>query len=390
MAEQRGSAQRRAALTGHVLTQLDTGALVPGDPLPSLRSLSAAFGLSAPTILNELGALIASGRLVSVPRVGIFVGRTRTETSPTFLFVRPKSRTALEQQHGAAICAGFEERIAELGGSTIPLTCAELEQMSDRATLMVHCAGTAIWRAEADEITHLLPGLAGLPQVHIGRPASEEVDTVRFDDIGGGRLAVEHLLGHGHTSIAYLGLHVAPPHGPDPGHQYSADREVGWRRAMDQANLVTTGLEFTLARPVVDHRTAREAARLAAQDMVGHRHRFTAVVGADDHAVLGLVDAWVEHGVPHAEWPALVGFEGTLGAEHLVSTSILPQWHELGVHAAQLLWDRHHRTLTGAGVERMAGMKLLARMTSAQAWPTQVPIIVEDLWQTRSGAPLSR
>ncbi len=392
MVEQRSSAQRRAALTRHVLAQLDSGELAPDDPLPPLRRLSEEFGLSAPTILNELGPLIASGRLVSVPRVGIFAGRVRSGAAPCFLFLHPTNRTALEQQHAAAIRAGFEERIAELGGSTIPLTFAELGQLSEVATLTAHCAGIATWRADTDDAAGVLTTTSGPPQVRIGRrpDADDDCDVVRFDDLGGGRLAVEHLLAHGHTSIAYLGLHVAPPDGPDPAHRYSADRGEGWRLAMEQAHLDTTGLGFTLDQPVVHHPTARDAAREAAQAMVRHRDRFTAVIGADDHAILGLVDAYAEHAVPHAEWPALVGFEGTLDAEHLVSNSILPQWHELGVHAAQLLWDRHHQRLTGPGVDHVVGMKLLARMTSEHAWPTHVPAPLEGLLLTRNEITLPR
>lgn len=386
MADHRTSAERRTALTTHVRSLLDSGELSPGEPLPPLRKLSERFGLSAPTILKELGPLIVAGRLVSVPRVGIFVGRERVSGDSRFLFLHPPLRTPLERQHASAIRIGFEATIADLGGSSVPLTFDDRDQLDDLPALATYFSGVAAWTA-ARTISHLGLGDLELPRVLIGahrEDSRETYDAVHFDDIGGGRLAVEHLLAHGHTAIAYLGLHAGEPLGPDPAHGYSLNRRDGWRMALVQARLDPNGLDFELERPVSHYPTARDAARVAAGAMISQRDRFTAVVGADDHAILGIVDAYAEHRVPYAEWPALVGFEGTFEAEGFVSNSILPQWHQLGQHAAQLLWDRHHGILTGPAVDRYAGMKVMARMTSAHAWPTTVPANLGNILLTDS------
>jgi LacI family transcriptional regulator len=58
---------------------------------------------------------------------------------------------------------------------------------------------------------YLLPEIgAGTPIVFLDRPPrGVEADTVLLDNLGGARAAVEHLLGHGHERIAFVG--DAPP-----------------------------------------------------------------------------------------------------------------------------------------------------------------------------------
>jgi LacI family transcriptional regulator len=78
---------------------------------------------------------------------------------------------------------------------------------------------------------YLLPEIgAGTPLVFLDRPPRGiEADTVLFDNVGGARQAIEHLLRQGHTRIAFVG---------DPPSMYTAaERLAGYRAALRDAGV---------------------------------------------------------------------------------------------------------------------------------------------------------
>jgi len=78
---------------------------------------------------------------------------------------------------------------------------------------------------------YLLPEIgAGTPVVFLDRPPRGiEADTVLFDNVGGARQAIEHLLRHGHARIAFVG---------DPPSMYTAaERLEGYRAALRDAGV---------------------------------------------------------------------------------------------------------------------------------------------------------
>jgi LacI family transcriptional regulator len=78
---------------------------------------------------------------------------------------------------------------------------------------------------------YLLPEIgAGTPVVFLDRPPRGiEADTVLFDNVGGARQAIEHLLRQGHTRIAFVG---------DPPRLYTAsERLEGYRAALRDAGV---------------------------------------------------------------------------------------------------------------------------------------------------------
>ncbi|MER8187158.1 LacI family DNA-binding transcriptional regulator [Kitasatospora sp. NPDC094015] len=70
------------------------------------------------------------------------------------------------------------------------------------------------------------------------RPDDPANAAVVTDDVGGARLAVRHLLDHGHRSVACLGRTASTLAPGDP----VVDRVEGWSQAMAQASLATGGL----------------------------------------------------------------------------------------------------------------------------------------------------
>jgi LacI family transcriptional regulator len=78
---------------------------------------------------------------------------------------------------------------------------------------------------------YLLPELAAeVPIVFLDRPAGGvEADTVLLDNVGGARAAVDHLIGRGHTRIAFVG--------DAPDLYTSAERLAGYRGALADAGV---------------------------------------------------------------------------------------------------------------------------------------------------------
>ncbi|MFE7765600.1 LacI family DNA-binding transcriptional regulator [Streptomyces sp. NPDC057438] len=72
------------------------------------------------------------------------------------------------------------------------------------------------------------------------RPEAIDDVAVVTDDIGGAKLAVEHLLSHGYAYVACLGGIAETPLVGDP----VSDHVEGWRRAMDEAGIPTEGRLF--------------------------------------------------------------------------------------------------------------------------------------------------
>src|SRR5262249_17390506 len=72
------------------------------------------------------------------------------------------------------------------------------------------------------------------------RPEAIDDVGVVTDDVGGARLAVRHLVEHGHPYVACIGGTESPPTTGDP----VTDHVEGWRRAMREAGLDTEGRLF--------------------------------------------------------------------------------------------------------------------------------------------------
>lgn len=94
----------------------------------------------------------------------------------------------------------------------------------------------------------------GLPVVLVDRPAEvDRYDTVRVDDRGVARTAVEHLLAHGHRRIAFVGA--------DDAFATSRDRRLGYRDAL-AAHGITADPALCCAGPDTDAEAVPQLDRL--------------------------------------------------------------------------------------------------------------------------------
>jgi LacI family transcriptional regulator len=133
-----------------------------------------------------------------------------------------------------------------------------------------------------------------VPVVLIGKHPG--ISCVAPDDQGGGRLAVERLLDHGHRRILHLTL--------AEDRQWVQDRIQGFRAALDQAGV-----------PAADGAIARgEGSVLGGYRLMraawNQGQRPTAVFAATDEMAIGALGALADLGVPVPAAVSVVGFDG--------------------------------------------------------------------------------
>jgi LacI family transcriptional regulator len=168
---------------------------------------------------------------------------------------------------------------------------------------------------------------AGTALVFVDRPASHlDADSVLSDNRGGARQAVQHLLAHGHTRIAFLGdlLSIST----------AEERLSGYIQGLEGAGI---GVDDALIRTGLRH---PDAAAEAARDLLALADPPTALFTGQNLLTIGGVRALRAAGMERQI--ALIGFDDVSLADMVdPAISVVAQNpHGLGRTAAQLLFRR--------------------------------------------------
>jgi len=192
--------------------------------------------------------------------------------------------------------------------------------------------------------------------------------SVRIDDGETARIAMRHLLGLGHESIAYIGgsltdqLDFAAP----------LDRLLGYRAAMLDA-----GIPVRPEWEVVGDFTVR-GGRAAMRRLLAGDSVPTAVFAASDEMAIGAVHAARQQGLRVPEDVSVIGIDDHEMAEFFDLTTVAQPVHEQGRLAAQLLLDALAGPADGLPLVPPAltvPTRLVARATTAPpATPARGPI----------------
>jgi LacI family transcriptional regulator len=118
------------------------------------------------------------------------------------------------------------------------------------------------------------------------------------DDLGGARLAVEHLLSHGHEYVACMGGIAETPLVGDP----VSDHVEGWRRAMEEAGISTEGRLFEAPYNRYDAYTV-------ALDLLAGPDRPPAIFCSTDDQAIGVLRAARELRIEVPGELAVAGFD---------------------------------------------------------------------------------
>lgn len=175
-----------------------------------------------------------------------------------------------------------------------------------------------------DEVERLRA--AQLPCVLVDAPHSAFASIV-IDDVRGGELATEHLIGLGHRHIAFIGDK------PVDGFRFtsSRDRTRGYERALEQ-----NGIE--LRREYVREGThSHQVARGIAIDLLRLPRRPSAIFAASDVQALGVLEAARILGVRVPEELSVIGFDDVEVATYVGLTTVRQPLFESGRRGAELL-----------------------------------------------------
>jgi len=188
---------------------------------------------------------------------------------------------------------------------------------------------------------------AGIPTVLVDA-RHPRLPHVIVDDVRGGQMATETLVGLGHQRIAFLGDRY-----PNPFHFTSSyHRYLGYTQALDQAR-IPQRQDY-----VVTGEHSRGIARTLAHELLALPEPPTAIFAASDTQAIGALAAAQERSVRVPEDLSVIGYDDLEIATYLGLTTV-------------------HQPLFESGTEGIA--LLFAHMEDPDASPTQVvlPLRVE-------------
>jgi LacI family transcriptional regulator len=192
---------------------------------------------------------------------------------------------------------------------------------------------------------------AGVPIVLLDRD-HPTLPCITIDDVEGGRMAAEHLLSLGHRRIAFLGDEEANPFGFDS----SAHRREGFEAAMAAAGAPVVP-EWTVRRP-----HGRDAARVAAAELLAQSKRPTAVFASSDVQAIGVLEAAQAAALPVPEQLSVIGFDNVEAAGYTGLTTVAQPLEEIGSLGADLLL----RAVSGEEIfSRRMPLEIVARGSTA-------------------------
>ncbi|NUM48241.1 MAG: LacI family DNA-binding transcriptional regulator [Anaerolineales bacterium] len=153
-----------------------------------------------------------------------------------------------------------------------------------------------------------------------------DLSHVIVDDVEGGYIATQYLIGLGHRKIAYLSDFLDTPFHPSMKHRYE-----GYRKALAEAQI-----EF---RPEYHLCTAhgRDTAREVTRGLLTQADPPTAIFAASDTQAVGAMDASFSLGIHIPNELSVVGYDDIRDAEYVRLTTIKQPLYESGAIGAQML-----------------------------------------------------
>jgi DNA-binding LacI/PurR family transcriptional regulator len=285
-------------------------------------------------------------------------------------------------EFGAQAIRGINDELSRCGyqmllssGSTSP----EQERIAVSMLLERSVDGLIV----ADVLHHVVEALpaelenARLPVVFVNRRsrAATSASFVGPDDVFGGYLATEHLIGHGHRRIAHLA-------GPSQW-QASWDRLDGFRRALDDYGLT---LDQEL---LVWGDWTIESGYCATMTLLDRPEPPTAIFVANDVMAAGAIDAAVERGLKLPDDLALVGFDAREMSRYLRPglTTVTRPTADIGRTAATLLVEQVMKLRAGPATVSVRG-RLVYRDSCGSHSIDAEPVGADDPFLCRA-VPLS-
>jgi LacI family transcriptional regulator len=200
--------------------------------------------------------------------------------------------------HYVRLISAMQDRARELGYSLLAFSTSR--DIGEETRILQMCAQLPfagilfLYRPENDMLLQQLSWKK--PMVHVyDRNTSLDVDLLELDSYKTGDLIASHLLSLGHRNIAYISTNLESK-------QIARIRRVeGMRQAFRSHNLDPDGCirvctPATEALPVSKPLTEYETGYLIARKLVSRGEPVSAIVGMNDMAAFGIMDAILELG----------------------------------------------------------------------------------------------
>ncbi len=199
---------------------------------------------------------------------------------------------------------------------------------------------------------------AGTPLVliDVNDPTLDVYSRVIVDDVEGGRLATEHLVGLGHRRIGYISDSFADRH----YFTSSKHRFEGYRLALEKADIPVRE-EYCRHGP-----HGRYDARLLATELLQLKDPPTAIFAASDTQAIGVLEAAREANLRVPEDLSVIGYDDIEIAEHLGLTTVRQLLFESGEQGVKLLLESIQNPTEEARTIIMP-TELIVRNTTARA-----------------------
>jgi len=379
----------------HLRLAVQTGRYRPGDRLPAEVTLAQQLGVARGTIRHALADLVADGLIATVPGQGSFV--CAPEAAEARLAPGPAATSPRQERVAAVTGAAPAGLIGLILPSVVRARNPELIDGAEEVCRQAHCSlvlGSSgdDRQLEAEQLERMLTqGASGLivytvdgpleapalrrlvergspPLVLIDRYLPDlAVDTVCMDNVGGGFLAVQHLIERGYRRIGYIGT-------DNTGTSSIVERMAGYRWALDQyglpydPGLVCTTVRRLLGWPPREPDKEQHNQRVLRAYLGGDpAARPQAVFVCNDYVAFQVVQVADGLGLRIPDDLALVAFDNVVYRDYFgVPLSTIDQRrHEIGATAARLLLERIAGQRTRS--ERIViATQLIVRQSSGQ------------------------
>lgn len=328
---------RYERLANHFREQVASGALKPGDQLPSFAQMQAEHGVGQAILERVYTILESENLIIRRPKQGIFVAEPRKRDTLNVVGVflgTPHSR----HPYYSLLLDGIHE-VAHREGVEI---------------LLLHeNSSVGLEKMDGVILTDPLPRIPQIiPRVSIVRPFPG-TPCIQVDEYGGTKLATQHLLSLGHTQIAYL--HPINDFYSDPLEPSIAKLRIGgYKDALKEAGLKA---RRRWMRPIREPWEAWEwetnnftivgyNAMKRWLDEDWEQGGCTAILGHNDDFAIGMMRAFRERGIRVPEDVSVVGFDGTPVCEQVTPmlTTVSVPLRELGMRGLEFLLRRIDQT----------------------------------------------
>ncbi|MBN1270142.1 MAG: GntR family transcriptional regulator, partial [Kiritimatiellae bacterium] len=343
---------------------IQSGALEPGDMLPSMDALAEMYDINKATVRQAILDLTAAGLVYAVPAKGTFVSEPRgaepagPARSLTVGWVSAVADGGNTGRYHTELIDAVRTAVQEAGGHLILLTAGG--HTPDAFCRMVGDArldgAVIVGPAREDPLRQILG--SGLPAVVLDDPyRGIKTDSILVDNEGGGYLAVEHLLGLGHRRLAFIS-------GPTEW-DVCRKRLTGAQAAMREA-----GLDSASAR-VIESDFSPQGGYAAGLKMLKGKSMPTAAFCFNDEMAAGVLRALYEHSKLRV--PAdlsVVGFDDVFWTEftHPPLTTVHVEKELMGRAAVERLQRLIQLEKDRLGKEALARMRKI--VTTREHFPT--------------------